>query len=145
MRNTRASQSPLYSEMETFIWAMKCMMNLRQFTVTFATDCSQLVKMILEQKECSAFASYLEDIKVLKRSFHSSKLIYVPQKQNSRENSLVRSARKQSFIVVHMDRSYQFDLQSLHDSVYVVDKKKHNVIHLYQSHLMLLKCNLSFI
>ena len=36
--NTRA-QSPLHSKMEDLIWTMKCMKNLRQFTVTFATDC----------------------------------------------------------------------------------------------------------
>ena len=50
-RNTRVSQSPLHSEIETLIWWMKCMRNLRQFTVTFATDCSQLVKMVSEPEE----------------------------------------------------------------------------------------------
>ena len=47
-RNTRASQSPLHSEMEALIWAMECMRNLRQFSVIFVTDCSQLVKMVSE-------------------------------------------------------------------------------------------------
>ena len=47
-RNTRASQSPLHSEIKAFIWAMECMRNLRQLNVTFATDCSQLVKMVSE-------------------------------------------------------------------------------------------------
>nr|VDD30508.1 unnamed protein product [Brassica oleracea] len=40
---------------------MECMKNLRQFQVTFATDCSQLVKMVSEPEEWPAFASYLED------------------------------------------------------------------------------------
>lgn len=43
-RNTRASQSPLHSEVKALIWAIKCMKNLRQFNVTFATDYSQLMK-----------------------------------------------------------------------------------------------------
>ena len=47
-RNTRASQSPLHSEIKALIWAMDCMTNLRKFTVIFATDCSQLVKMVSE-------------------------------------------------------------------------------------------------
>ena len=102
-RNTRASQSPLHSEMEAFIWAMECMRNLRQFTFTFATNCSQLVKMVSEPEEWPAFASYLEDIKILKISFHSSELIHVPRTQNSKTDSLARSARKQSSIVVHMN------------------------------------------
>ena len=102
-RNTRASQLPLHSEMEAFIWAMKCMRNLRQFNVTFKTDCSQLVKMVSEPEEWPAFASYLEDIKILKRSFHSSELIHIPMTHNSRADSQGRSARKQPSFVVHMD------------------------------------------
>lgn len=50
-RNIRASQSPLHTEIEVFIWAIRCMRNLRQFSVTFATDYSQLVKMVLEPEE----------------------------------------------------------------------------------------------
>ena len=50
-KNVRACLSPLHSEMEALIWAMECMKNLRQFQVTFATDCSQLVKMVLEPEE----------------------------------------------------------------------------------------------
>ena len=50
-RNVRASLSPLHAEMEALIWAMECMRNLRQFQVTFATDCSRLVKMVSEPDE----------------------------------------------------------------------------------------------
>ena len=50
-RNVRASLSPLHAEMEALLWAMECMRNLCQFQVTFATDCSQLVKMVLEPEE----------------------------------------------------------------------------------------------
>ena len=50
-RNVRASLSPLHAEMEALLWAMKCMRNLRQFQITFATDCSQLVKMVSEPEE----------------------------------------------------------------------------------------------
>jgi len=49
------------------------MRNLRQFQVTFATDCSQLVTMVSEPKEWPAFASYLEDINSLKESFFPSR------------------------------------------------------------------------
>ncbi|XP_033141154.1 uncharacterized protein LOC117131990 [Brassica rapa] len=45
-RNVRASLSPLHAEMEALLWAMECMRNLRQFQVIFATNCSQLVKMV---------------------------------------------------------------------------------------------------
>ena len=49
--NVRASLSPLHAEMDALIWAMECMKNLRQFRVMFATDCSQLVKMVSEPEE----------------------------------------------------------------------------------------------
>ena len=45
-KNVRASLSPLHAEKEALLWAMECMRNLHQFQVTFATDCSQLVKMV---------------------------------------------------------------------------------------------------
>ena len=45
-RNVRANLSPLHAEMEALLWAMECMRNLRQYQVTFATDCSQLVTMV---------------------------------------------------------------------------------------------------
>ena len=50
-RNVRACLTPLHAEMEALIWAMECMKNLRQFQVTFAKDCSQLVKMVSEPEE----------------------------------------------------------------------------------------------
>ena len=50
-RNVRACLSPLHAELEALIWAMECMKNLRQFWVTFATDCSQVVKMVSEPEE----------------------------------------------------------------------------------------------
>ncbi|KAL0716162.1 hypothetical protein Bca4012_065484 [Brassica carinata] len=102
-RNTRASQSPLHSEIEAFIWAMECMKNLRQFHVTFATDCTQLVKMVSEPEEWPAFATYLEDIRVLRESFHHSELLHISRTHNGRADSLARSVRKQPTFVVYMD------------------------------------------
>ena len=103
-RNVRASLSPLHAKIEALLWAMEC--NLRQFQVTFATNCSQLVKMVSEPEEWSAFANYLEDIKTLKESFTRSEIIYVPLTKNSKADSLARSARKQLSFVVHMDSDH---------------------------------------
>ena len=50
-KNVRASLFPLHAEMEALLWDIECMRNLRQFQVTFATDCSQLVKMVSEPEE----------------------------------------------------------------------------------------------
>lgn len=103
-RNVRASLTPLHAEMEALLWAMECMRNLRQYQVTFVTDCSQLVKMVSEPEEWPAFASYLEDIKTLKESFTRSEIIHVPRTQNTKADNLARSVRKQTSFVVHMDQ-----------------------------------------
>ena len=50
-RNVQTTLSPLHAEMEALLWTMECMRNLRQFKVTFATDCSQSVKMVSEPEE----------------------------------------------------------------------------------------------
>ncbi|XP_056864041.1 uncharacterized protein LOC130511184 [Raphanus sativus] len=107
-RNIRASLSPLHAEIEALIWAMECMRNLRQFRVTFATDCLQLVKMVSEPDDWPAFANMLEDIKTLKESFHSLEIIHVPRTQNLKADGLARSARKQTTFVVHMDAELPF-------------------------------------
>ena len=99
-RNVRASLSPLHAEFEALIWAMECMKNLR---VTFATDCSQLVKMVSEPEEWPAFESYLEDIKLLRRSFINSDIVHVPRTENKMADRLAHNARKQPFFAVHMD------------------------------------------
>ena len=81
-RNVRACLSPLHAEMEASIWTMEFMKNLRQFRVTFATDCSQLVKMVSEPDEWPASESYLEDIKFLRISFTNSDIVLVPRTKN---------------------------------------------------------------
>ena len=80
--------------MEALIWAMECMNNLRQFQVTFATDYSQLVKMVSAPEEWPTFESYLENIKLLRRSFLNSEIVHVPRTENLRTDSLARSVRK---------------------------------------------------
>ena len=54
-RNTRNNISLLHTEFEAFIWVMESMKNLRQFHVTFAINCSQLVKIILGTRRITFF------------------------------------------------------------------------------------------
>ena len=102
-RNVQTTLSPLHAEMEALLWTMECMRNLRQFKVTFATDCSQLVKMVSEPEEWHAFGTYMEDIKLLRRSFLNSDIVHVSRMVNQKADCLARSARHQPSFVVHMD------------------------------------------
>ena len=58
--------------------------------------------MVSEPKEWPALESYLEDIKLLRRSFLNSDIVHVPRTENLRADSLACSARKQPSFVVHM-------------------------------------------
>ena len=69
----------------------------------FATDCSQLVKMVSDPEEWPALASYLKDIKVLQRSFNNSEIVHVSRTENIKADSLACSDRKQPSFVVHLD------------------------------------------
>ena len=49
--------------MEALLWAMECMRNLREYQVTFTTDCSQLVEIVSEPTRrmasfCKLFGRY---------------------------------------------------------------------------------------
>ena len=99
---------PLHSEIEALLWAMDCIRNLREFRVTFTTDCFQLVKMVSESEEWPVFRNYLEDIRTLQGSFISSEIIHVRRMKNLRTDNLVHSARKQSSFVIYMDVELSF-------------------------------------
>lgn len=81
-RNIRASHSPLHEKMEALIWAMECMKRLRQFHVIFATNCSQLVKMVSEPEEWSTFIVYLEEFQKLKNGYVAFQLKHIPRTHN---------------------------------------------------------------
>lgn len=102
-RNTRVSLSYFHSEMEALTCAMESMRKLRQYHVTFATDCIQLVKIVSTPEEWAAFANYLDDIKVLQQSFHHSEIIHIPRTLNTKADNLERSNKKQTSFAVHMD------------------------------------------
>ena len=102
-RNTKASLSPLHSEVEALIWTIESMINLRQYYVTFAADCIQLVKMVSPAEDWPAFANYLDDIKILQESFTHSDIIHITRTLNTKADSLAQNARKQTSFVVYMD------------------------------------------
>ncbi|KAL0649894.1 hypothetical protein Bca4012_092585 [Brassica carinata] len=62
--------------------------------------------MVSEPEEWPAFGAYLEDIKLLRRSFHNSDIVHVPRTANQKADSLARGARHQPSFVVHMDAEF---------------------------------------
>ncbi|KAL0711512.1 hypothetical protein Bca4012_018490 [Brassica carinata] len=91
---------------------MECMKNLRQFTVIFATDCSQLVKTVLEPEKWLAFVSYLNDINILKRSFIAPNSSIYHGRIILRQTVSCAVEENNRILSYTWTRSYQFDLHS---------------------------------
>jgi len=67
--NLHRSLSPLHTEVEALLLAMKCMIGADNQEVAFFTDCSDLVKMVSFPTKWPAFSTYLEEFKTDKEEF----------------------------------------------------------------------------
>ena len=72
---------------------MECMKILDFSDVVFATDCSQLVKMMFSPDECPAFATHMEEFRRSKCLFPSFKIRHIPRATNLVADKLARGAR----------------------------------------------------
>ncbi|XP_024006632.1 uncharacterized protein LOC112083131 [Eutrema salsugineum] len=92
-QKVRRSLSALHAEVEALIWAMHCMIPNQKKEVAFATDCSEMVKMVSTPDEWPAFALHLEEIGRMKDSFNFFLLTHIPRTKNSKADNLARNAR----------------------------------------------------
>ncbi|XP_013704488.2 uncharacterized protein LOC106408222 [Brassica napus] len=101
--NFRRSLLALHAESESLIWAMRCMKTLDFSDVVFATDCSQLVKMVSSPDEWPAFATYLEEFRRSKSLFPSFKIQHIPRASNLVADKLARGAQSFPLAVLYVD------------------------------------------
>ena len=74
---------------------------------------------------CISLFSLMLHIRTFKESFSNWEILHVPRIQNIRTDNLARSARKQLFLVVHMDTEFpNLVCLVVIESGYAVDKKK---------------------
>lgn len=99
----RRSLSPLHAECEALIWAMECMKTLHISEVVFATDCSQLVKMVSTPTEWPAFTTHMEEFLRCKEYFSTFTIQHIPRAQNTMADKLARGARTQPSAMVYVD------------------------------------------
>ena len=93
------SLSPLHAECEALIWAMKCMKTLHISEVVFATDCSQLVKMVSTWTEWSAFTTHMEEFLRCKEYLPTFTIQHIPRAQNTMADKLARAKTEPSAMV----------------------------------------------
>ena len=65
----RKNLSHLHAECEALIWAMGCMKTIQISQVVFATDYSQLVKMVSTPTGWTAFTTHMEEFMRCKEFF----------------------------------------------------------------------------
>ncbi|CAF1828637.1 unnamed protein product [Brassica napus] len=103
--NLRRSLSPLHAECEALIWAMECMKTLQFTEVVFATDCSQLVKMVSSPEEWPDFATHMEEFCRSKTFFPNFKIRHIPRAQNTMADKLARGVRSSPSAMLYVDSS----------------------------------------
>ena len=101
--NLRRSLSPLHAECEALIWAMECMKTLQFSEVVFATDCSQLVKMVSSPEDWPAFATHMEEFCRSKNFFPNFKITHISRANNTMADKLARGARSSPSAMLYVD------------------------------------------
>ncbi|KAL9840753.1 putative RNA-directed DNA polymerase [Arabidopsis thaliana] len=91
--NVHRSLSPLHTEMEALLWAMKCMIGADNQNVVFFTDCSDLVKMVSSPTEWPAFSVYLEELQSDREEFTNFSLSLISRSANVKADKLARKIR----------------------------------------------------
>ena len=101
--NLRRSLSPLHAECEALIWAMECMKTLQYSDVVFATDCSQLVKMVSTPEEWPAFSTHMEEFNRSKMFFPYFRIRHILRAHNTLADKLARGARSSPSALLYVD------------------------------------------
>jgi len=117
LKGSRRCLSPLHAELDTLVWALKCMVGLSISRVQVMTDCSDLITMVNTPEEWPNFASELEDFKIFRDKLVSLNINYVPRTSNIRADYLAKCARAHGFCFSHVSSTIP-DWLSLEESLY---------------------------
>ncbi|CAA7058561.1 unnamed protein product [Microthlaspi erraticum] len=99
--------TPLHAEFHSLIWAMKAIRQLGYVSVSFETDCLQLVKLVEEKEEdWPSLASELEDFRFTRLTFLSFSLTFIPRIVNVRADSLAKEARTRGSCFSHVNSCF---------------------------------------
>ncbi|KAG7536081.1 Ribonuclease H-like superfamily [Arabidopsis suecica] len=101
--NLRRSLSPLHTEFEALLWAMKCMIGADNQDVAFLTDCSDLVKMVSSPTEWPAFSVYLEEFQSDKEEFSTFSLSLISRNANVKADNLARKVRTDPLHITYVN------------------------------------------
>ena len=138
----RRSLSPLHAECEALILAMECMKTLQFSDVVFATDCSQLVKMVSTLEELPAFSTHMEEFSRIKTFFPDFRIRHISRTQNTLADKFACDAKNSPSSMLYVFYSTDLACWTSWISLIVLNvvvKKKTNVISQVALHEMKLQ------
>ena len=94
--------SPLHAEFNTLLWAMKSSLLLGHDSMTFESDCLQLVKLIEEEEEWPSLMAEIDEFVDLRSKFNSCSISFVSRTKNVRADHLAKGARARVFCFSHI-------------------------------------------
>ncbi|CAA7025725.1 unnamed protein product [Microthlaspi erraticum] len=97
--------SPLHAELAALTWAMKKALQIGITSLSFESDCLQLVKLIDDEEDWPSLASELEEFYFIRSSFISFSLCFIPRLLNLRANCLAKEARARDICFSYVDPS----------------------------------------
>ena len=95
--------SPLHDEFNILLCAMKTALQLRFSTVSFESDCLQLVKLINEEEDWPILASEWNDSDHTRAMFSYFSISFIARKHNVRADLLGKGARSQLSLFSHVN------------------------------------------
>ncbi|KAG7584163.1 Ribonuclease H domain [Arabidopsis suecica] len=116
LKSSRRGLSPLQAEFETLLWAMECLISESKTSLGFATDCSELISLLDNPSEWPTLAVELQLFKLLKLSFPSFSIRFIPRCNNVRADCLAKKARARGSLFSHVSTSAP-DWLSLEESL----------------------------
>ena len=84
---------------------MECMKTFQFSDVVFATDSSQLVKMVSTPEEWPAFSTHIEELRRSKTFFPNSKIRHISKAQNTMVDKLAHGASSSPSTMLYVDSS----------------------------------------
>lgn len=95
--------SPLHAEFNILLFAMRSSLQLGLTSMSFQSDCLQLVKLINDVEDLPAMVSEWNEFIHLLPSFTSFSISFIARERNVRADLLAKAARLQKSIFSHVN------------------------------------------
>ena len=95
--------SPLHAKFNILLCAMKYSLQLGYTSMSFESDCLQLVKLIHEEEDWPSLASEWNDFTFLVSEFNVFFISFIKRIHNVRADILVKGARLQNSVFSHVN------------------------------------------